>query len=193
MRGRKLTRLTCPSPLKSCSGAGRRAVLHGDSHRASGDAALLLAMINASWAARRLPPAWKEADIQPIPKPREPTKLRPISLLSCTAKTAERMVLARLQWRVGPLHPHVFGYTRGVSTAVACQPPPHRSRLSRPREGLRAGQPPSCVRRPRAEGSARKTAGLAAGLLAAPQRQSQIPGPEVASQQSHWSSINSMS
>ena len=82
----------------------------------AGDAALL-AVLNASWAAGRLPPAWKEADIQPIPKPREPTKLRPISLLSCTAKTAERMVLARLRWRVGPLHPHVFGYTRGVSTA----------------------------------------------------------------------------
>ncbi|KAK8390570.1 hypothetical protein O3P69_010334 [Scylla paramamosain] len=27
------------------------------------------------------------------------------------------MVLARLQWRVGPSQPHVFGYTRGVSTA----------------------------------------------------------------------------
>ncbi|XP_063854131.1 uncharacterized protein LOC135096523 [Scylla paramamosain] len=82
----------------------------------AGDAALL-ATINASWMAGCLPPAWKEADIQPIPKPREPTKIRPISLLSCTAKTAERMVLARLQWRVGPSHPHVFGYTRGVSTA----------------------------------------------------------------------------
>ncbi|XP_063887725.1 uncharacterized protein LOC135115154 [Scylla paramamosain] len=82
----------------------------------AGDAALL-ATINASWMAGCLPPAWKEADIQPIPKPREPTKIRPISLLSCTAKTAERMVLARLQWRVGPSHPHVFGYTREVSTA----------------------------------------------------------------------------
>ena len=58
---------------------------------------------------------WKETNIQPIPKPREPTKLRPISLLSCTAKTAE-MVLARLQWRVGPLYQHVFGFTRGKST-----------------------------------------------------------------------------
>ena len=82
----------------------------------AGDAALL-ATLNASWLAGCLPPVWKEADIQPIPKPREPTKLRPISLLSCTAKTAEKMVLARLQWRVGPLHRHVFGYTRGVSTA----------------------------------------------------------------------------
>ncbi|XP_076044815.1 uncharacterized protein LOC143027414 [Oratosquilla oratoria] len=81
----------------------------------AGDAALL-ATVNESWMAGCLPPSWKEADIQPIPKPREPTKLRPISLLSCTAKTAERMVLARLQWRVGPLRPHVFGYTRGRST-----------------------------------------------------------------------------
>ena len=68
----------------------------------AGDAALL-AMLNASWLAGCLPPVWKEADIQPIPKPREPTKLRPISLLSCTAKTAEKMVLARPQWQVGLL------------------------------------------------------------------------------------------
>ncbi|KAK4322455.1 hypothetical protein Pmani_006795 [Petrolisthes manimaculis] len=27
------------------------------------------------------------------------------------------MVLARLQWHIGPSHPHIFGYTRGVSTA----------------------------------------------------------------------------
>lgn len=82
----------------------------------AGDAALL-AMLNASWIAGHLPPAWKEANIQPIPKPKEPTKLRPISLLSCTAKTAEEMVLARLQWHIGSCHPHMFGFTRGVCTA----------------------------------------------------------------------------
>ncbi|KAG0720443.1 RNA-directed DNA polymerase from mobile element jockey [Chionoecetes opilio] len=82
----------------------------------AGDAALL-ATLNASWLAGHLPPAWKEADIQPIPKPREPTKLRPISLISCTAKTAEIMVLSQLQWRVGALHPHVFSLTRGVGPA----------------------------------------------------------------------------
>ena len=82
----------------------------------AGDAALL-AVLNTSWRAGCLPPTWKDADIQPIPKPREPNNFRPISLLSCTAKTAERMVLYRLQWRVGRLHPHVFGFTRGVSTA----------------------------------------------------------------------------
>ena len=82
----------------------------------AGDAALL-ALVNASWQAGRLPPSWKVADIQPIPKPKDPTAFRPISLLSCTGKTAERMVLSRLQWSVGSLHPHVFGYTRGMSTA----------------------------------------------------------------------------
>ena len=82
----------------------------------AGDAALL-SLFNASWLAGRLPPAWKEADIQPIPKTREPTKLRPISLTSCAAKTAERMVLSRLQWRVNALQPPVFGFTRGLSTA----------------------------------------------------------------------------
>ncbi|XP_076039453.1 uncharacterized protein LOC143024524 [Oratosquilla oratoria] len=82
----------------------------------AGDSALL-GTVNESWMAGCLPPSGKEADIQPIPKPREPTELRPISLLSCTAKTAERMVLARLQWRVGQLHRHIFGYTRGRSTA----------------------------------------------------------------------------
>ncbi|KAG0716556.1 hypothetical protein GWK47_009414 [Chionoecetes opilio] len=46
---------------------------------AAGEAALL-ALINSSWLAGRLPLAWKEADIQPIPKPREPTRQRPISL-----------------------------------------------------------------------------------------------------------------
>ena len=66
-----------------------------------------MSLLNASWVAGRLPPAWKEADIQPIPKPREPAKLRPISLISCVAKTAERMVLPSVQRRVEALHPRV--------------------------------------------------------------------------------------
>ena len=45
------------------------------------------------------------------------TKLRYVSLFSCTAKTDERMVLAQLQWCVGPFHPHVFGFICGMSTA----------------------------------------------------------------------------
>ena len=86
-------------------------------HAGPAGEAALMALINCSWLTGRLPAAWKAADIQPIPKPREPDKPRPISLTSCTAKTAERMVLSRLQWRLGRLHPHVFGFTRGVGTA----------------------------------------------------------------------------
>ncbi|KAG0720154.1 hypothetical protein GWK47_049027 [Chionoecetes opilio] len=74
-------------------------------------------------AGRHLHQRWrKEPDIQPIPKHREPTKLRPISLISCTLKTDERMVLSRLQWRYGALHLTVLGYTPRVGTADR---PPH--------------------------------------------------------------------
>lgn len=86
-------------------------------HAGSSGEAAVLALVNCSWVAGRLPSARKATDIQPIPKPRNPTRPRPISLMSCTAKTAERMVLTHLQWCLGPLHPHVFGFTRGVGTA----------------------------------------------------------------------------
>ncbi|MPC63956.1 hypothetical protein E2C01_058064 [Portunus trituberculatus] len=51
----------------------------------AGDTALL-AMLNAPWMAGCLTPAWKEAHIQPNPKPRQPTKLRLVSLFSRTTK-----------------------------------------------------------------------------------------------------------
>ena len=76
----------------------------------------LLNVINTSYAAGLLPTAWKEATIHPIPKPREPGKTRPISLLSCLGKTAEKMVLQRLQWVAGPLQENVYAYRRGVGT-----------------------------------------------------------------------------
>lgn len=37
--------------------------------------------------------------------------------MSCTAKTAEQMVLNRLLWRLGPLHHHVFAFSAGVGTS----------------------------------------------------------------------------
>ncbi|XP_076042053.1 uncharacterized protein LOC143025957 [Oratosquilla oratoria] len=86
-------------------------------HAGPAGEASLLALMNQSLLVGRHPNTWKRADIQPIPKPREPSKPRPISLLSCTAKTAERMVLTRLMWRLGPLHPHIFGFSKGVGTA----------------------------------------------------------------------------
>ena len=76
-----------------------------------------LQLINKSWETSTLPQSWKRATIVPIPKPKEPGKYRPISLLSCLAKTAERMVLNRLQWKMGAPHEHLHGFTRGMSTA----------------------------------------------------------------------------
>ncbi|XP_069995870.1 uncharacterized protein [Penaeus vannamei] len=54
-----------------------------------------LQLINKSWQTATLPQSWKQAIIVPIPKPKEPGKYRPISLLSCLGKTAE-MVVNRL-------------------------------------------------------------------------------------------------
>ncbi|XP_045122681.1 uncharacterized protein LOC123511124 [Portunus trituberculatus] len=82
-----------------------------DGHRA------LLTLFNASLQEGKLPSTWKEATIIPIPKPKEAGAYRPISLLSCVSKTMERMVLHRLQWTTGPLHPAVHAYTKGTGTA----------------------------------------------------------------------------
>ena len=62
------------------------------------------------------PKSWQSQDIQPTPKPNDPNSFRPISLMSCLLKTAERMVLKRLQWKTGPLHPRQFAFTEGVGT-----------------------------------------------------------------------------
>ena len=81
----------------------------------AGDTAFLL-ILNHSWEEGRLPFVWKGGDIKAIRKRGDPTKLRPITLLCCPAKQAESLVLARLEWRVGPFHPHLFGFARGRST-----------------------------------------------------------------------------
>lgn len=77
----------------------------------------LLKLFNASWEEKRLPLEWKKANIIPIPKPKEPGSFRPISLLSCISKTMERMVLNRLKWACGELHPSVFAYRKGSGTS----------------------------------------------------------------------------
>ncbi|KAG0724244.1 RNA-directed DNA polymerase from mobile element jockey [Chionoecetes opilio] len=77
----------------------------------------LLTLFNASWEACKLPSKWKEATIIPIPKPKDPGAMRPISLLSCVGKTMEQIVLNRLTWAVGFLHQDLFAYRRGTGTA----------------------------------------------------------------------------
>ena len=67
-----------------------------------------------------MPHSWKEGNIIVI-ETKSPTsdnpKLRPLTLLKCPGKTAESMVLPRLQWQIGQLHPNVYGFVRGSGTS----------------------------------------------------------------------------
>ena len=76
----------------------------------------ILKIINHSFHEGKLPLAWKTATIVPIAKPRNPGTFRLISFLSCLGKTAEKMVLNRLQWAIGDLHPNVYAYTKNKGT-----------------------------------------------------------------------------
>ena len=81
--------------------AGERAFLH---------------LVNTQYTQQSRIDKCNDQDTQPIPKPKEPTNPRPISLLSCLGKIAEKMVLKRLKWKIGPLNPHLYAYTEGVGT-----------------------------------------------------------------------------
>ena len=89
----------------------KKAGLHG--HQ------IILDLINHSYSSGKLPQQWKFADVVPIPKPKQPGVFRPISLISCLSKLAERMILNRLRWQFGPLHQNIFGFQPGRSTAHA--------------------------------------------------------------------------
>ena len=69
----------------------------------AGDIALLR-LINKSHTEQTRPRIWNKQDIQPVP----------IALSSCTEKTAEKMALTRLQFKIGPLHPHLYAYQDGI-------------------------------------------------------------------------------
>ena len=75
-----------------------------------------LHLLNCTMVQQNLPQVWNQQDTQPIPKPKDPSNPRPISLLSCLEKTAEKMVLKRLQFKIGPLHPSLYAYRDGVGT-----------------------------------------------------------------------------
>ena len=77
---------------------------------------ITLKLINKTHTERVRPRTWNQQDTQPIPKPNDPTSYRPISLLSCIEKTAEKMVLKRLIYKTGPLHPQLYAYREGVGT-----------------------------------------------------------------------------
>ena len=83
----------------------------------------LLTVLNWSWRAGEVPASWRAAEIVAIPKkgkpPTETGSYRPISLLSCIGKLAERLVQHRLQhWleRAGKLNRNQAGFRKGHST-----------------------------------------------------------------------------
>ena len=82
------------------------------SHLGRAAKSVLLGLYNKSLTEGSPPAPWKTATIHSIPKLNDPVAMRPISLLSCVGKVMEHMVLARLQWQVGPLHPHLFAFQR---------------------------------------------------------------------------------
>ena len=77
---------------------------------------ILLKLINKTHTHRTRPSTWNEQDTQPIPKPKDPENPRPIALVSCLEKIAEKMVLNRLKYKTGPLHPQLYAYTDGIGT-----------------------------------------------------------------------------
>ena len=51
---------------------------------------ILLKLINKTHTHRTRPSTWNEQDTQPIPKPKDPENPRPIALVSCLEKIAEK-------------------------------------------------------------------------------------------------------
>ena len=83
----------------------------------------LLEVLNWSWRTGEVPASWRAAEIVAIPKkgkpPTETGSYRPISLLSCIGKLAERLVQHRLQYwleSAGKLNRNQAGFRRGHST-----------------------------------------------------------------------------
>ena len=76
----------------------------------------LLELCNSSLLEGRAPSPWKTQTTVPIPKRGEMANPRPIALLSCVAKTMERMLLPRLEYTTGDLSPYIYAFRRGVGT-----------------------------------------------------------------------------
>ena len=77
---------------------------------------ITLGLINKTHIDRVRPDSWNKQDTQPIPKINDPGNFRPIALLSCLEKTAEKMTLGRLTYKVGPLHNQLYAYREGTGT-----------------------------------------------------------------------------
>ena len=82
----------------------------------------LLKLINQSWIESTLPTSWKHSLVLPILKEgkdaTDPTSYRPISLISCVSKVAEKMINNRLTWQLettNKFSPTQSGFRKGRS------------------------------------------------------------------------------
>ena len=83
----------------------------------------LIALLNRSWRTSEVPGCWKTAIVTPILKKGKPANevksYRPVSLLPCSVKLLERMVMTRLDaWQrsLGIVPTEQAGFTPGRST-----------------------------------------------------------------------------
>ena len=64
----------------------------------------LLELINLTWEKSEIPSQWKKSLIIPILKdgkePDLPDSYRPVALISCISKVAEKMISNRLMWQL---------------------------------------------------------------------------------------------
>ena len=84
---------------------------------------ILLKVFNHVWINNAFPSSWRQAVVIPIPKPGKdssnPGNYRPIALTSCLCKTMERMINARLVWKLemeGHLASVQCGFRKNRST-----------------------------------------------------------------------------
>lgn len=80
-----------------------------------------LYLLNTSLMTCKLHTAWKQAIICPILKHSNLKSLRPISSISCLDKTMEKIILARLKYKIPNLHPNLLAFIRkrGTSDNIA--------------------------------------------------------------------------
>lgn len=76
----------------------------------------MLHLMYQSYTSRAIATPWRDAAIVSIPKAGDVTQYRPISLLSCIAKTMERVLYTQLEWVIGDLNHHLLAFHRGKGT-----------------------------------------------------------------------------
>ncbi|XP_045112511.1 uncharacterized protein LOC123505358 [Portunus trituberculatus] len=77
----------------------------------------LLRLFNMSLTHGEVPEEWTTANIIPIPKHNDQCKFRPISLTSTICKMMERILLRRLQYKIGKFDAGINGFVQNRSTA----------------------------------------------------------------------------